>query len=111
MFGSMNVNELYPRWLVAREKGEPVALIDVRTPEEYQSGHVLGAKLVPLNTLMARVNDFPEQGDVYVICRSGARSAQAAGYLARQCGRSNLTNIEGGTMAWIQAGYPVEKTQ
>jgi len=40
-------------WLLAREKGEPFALIDVRTPEEYQVGHVPGAKLVSLNTLMA----------------------------------------------------------
>jgi len=110
MFGSMNVNELYPRWLVAREKGESIALIDVRTSEEYQAGHVPDAKLVPLNTLMAQVSEFPEQGDVFVICRSGARSAQAADYLARQCGRSNLINIEGGTMAWMQAGYPISET-
>jgi len=109
MFGSMNVDELYPRWLVTREKGEAFALIDVRTPEEYQAGHVPGAELIPLNTLMARVNDFPEQGDVFLICRSGARSAQAADYLARQCGRTNLINIAGGTMAWMQAGYPVEE--
>jgi len=55
------------------------------------------------------VHEFPEQGDVFLICRSGARSAQAADYLARQCGRSNLINIDGGTMAWMQAGYPVDK--
>jgi len=108
MFESINVNELYPRWLVARESAQSIALIDVRTPEEYQAGHVPGAKLVALNTLMARVDEFPEQGDVYVICRSGARSAQAAEYLARECGRSNLINVAGGTMAWVQAGYPVE---
>ena len=109
MFKTMNVNELYPRWLVAKEKGEAVQMIDVRSPEEYQAGHVPGAKLVPLNTLMARVDEFPEQGDVFLICRSGARSAQAADYLARQCGRSNLINIEGGTMAWIKAGYPIDQ--
>jgi len=108
MFASMNVNEFYPRWLVACEKGQSLALIDVRTPEEYQAGHVPGAKPVALNTLMAHVNEFPEQGEVYVICRSGARSAQAADYLARQCGRGNLINVTGGTMAWMQAGYPVE---
>jgi len=109
MFKKMNVNELYPRWLVANEKGSPITLIDVRSPEEYQAGHVPGAKLVPLNTLMAQLSAFPEQGDVFLICRSGARSAQAADYLARQCGRTNLINIEGGTMAWMQAGYPVDQ--
>ena len=108
MFKHININELYPRWLVAREKGEAVTLIDVRTPEEYQAGHVPGAKLIALNTLPAQVDAFPKQGDVFLICRSGMRSAQAADYLARQCGHTNLINIEGGTMAWIEAGYPVE---
>jgi len=109
MFESMHVNELYPRWLVAREKGEAFALIDVRTPEEYQAGHVPGAKLITLNTLPVQLDAFPKQGDVFLICRSGARSAQAADYLARQCGYSNMINIEGGTMAWTQAGYPIDK--
>ncbi|MDX8389371.1 MAG: rhodanese-like domain-containing protein [Mariprofundaceae bacterium] len=109
MFKSMNVNELYPRWLVAREKGEPVSLFDVRELNEFQSGHVPGAKLIALNTVPTRVDEFPKQGDVFLICHSGGRSAQAADYLARQCGHSNLINIEGGTMGWMQAGYPVDK--
>jgi len=109
MFERMNVNELYPRWLAGREQEQPVTLIDVRTAEEYGSGHASGAILLPLNTLPARVQEIPEQGDVFLICRSGARSAQAADYLARQCGRTNLINIEGGTMAWVQSGYPVEQ--
>jgi len=108
MFKRMNINELYPRWLVACEKCEAITLIDVRTPEEYQAGHVPGAKLIVLNTLPAQVDAFPKQGDVFLICRSGMRSAQAADYLARECGHTNLINIEGGTMAWIEAGYPVE---
>jgi len=108
MFDAINVNELYLRWSQAREKGSTLNLIDVRSLEEYQSGHVPGAQLIPLHTLMARVSDIPENGDVYLICRSGARSAQAADYLARQCGRRNLFNIQGGTMAWLQQGYPVD---
>jgi len=108
MPGSMSVNELYPRWLVAKEKGAPVALFDVRSLDEYRSGHVPGATLIPLNTLMARVDEFPKQGDVFLICHSGARSAQAVDYLARQAGHTNVVNVTGGTMAWKQAGYPVE---
>jgi len=108
MFESVNVNELYLRWLQAREKGSALNLIDVRSLEEYQSGHVPGAQLIALNTLMSRVSEIPKNGDVYLICRSGARSAQAADYLSRQCGHKNLFNIQGGTMAWLQKGYPVE---
>ena len=106
---SVNVNELYPRWLVASEKGAPFQLIDVRGADEYAAGHVPGAMLLPLNTLTARVDEIPADGDVYLICRSGGRSAQAADYLERQCGRVNLINVEGGTMAWAAAGYPVEE--
>jgi len=108
MFDSMNVDQLYPRWLIARENGLPFTLIDVRSPDEYQSGHVPGAQLIALNTLMARASDIPKDGDVYLICHSGGRSAQAADYLSRQCGHKNLFNIQGGTMAWLQAGYPSE---
>ncbi|MDX8404661.1 MAG: rhodanese-like domain-containing protein [Mariprofundus sp.] len=108
MFDSINVDQLYPRWLVARENSRPFMLIDVRSVDEYNAGHVPGAQLMPLNTLMARVGDIPKEGNVFMICRSGARSAQAADYLARQCGHKNLFNIQGGTMAWMQAGYPVE---
>ncbi|PIP02326.1 MAG: rhodanese-like domain-containing protein [Zetaproteobacteria bacterium CG12_big_fil_rev_8_21_14_0_65_54_13] len=108
MFDSMNVSQLYTRWLVARENGRPLTLIDVRSLEEFQSGHVPGAQLIALNTLMARVSDIPKNEDVFLICHSGGRSAQAADYLARQCGHRNLINIEGGTSAWLQAGYPCE---
>jgi len=109
MFASKSVNELYPLWLLGREKGEPVTIIDVRGLEEYQNGHVPGAKLIALNTLMARVHEIAAEGDLFLICHSGMRSAQAATYLARECGRSNLINVAGGTQAWIQAGYPVDK--
>lgn len=108
MFGSIDVHALYPRWLTARERGAPLNLIDVRSPAEYADAHVPGARLIALNTLMARVHEVPRQGDVFLICHSGARSAQAAEYLARQCGHDNLINVSGGTLAWAQAGYPLE---
>ncbi len=106
---SVTVDQLYPRWLVAREKREPVALIDVRSPEEYQACHVPGAKLISLNTLMARLNEIPKAEDVFLICQSGSRSAQAASYLAQEVGYHNLINVDGGTAAWANGGYPVEE--
>ncbi|OIO73641.1 MAG: sulfurtransferase [Zetaproteobacteria bacterium CG1_02_53_45] len=109
MMASLNVNQLYPRWLVAKENSRPFQLFDVRTPEEYANGHVPGAKLVPLNALMARANEFPKEGDVYVICQMGGRSAQAIMFLSQQLGFDNLINVDGGTAAWIQGGYPVDR--
>ncbi len=107
MWSSVNVNELYPRWLTAQENGRELTLIDVRTPEEFAQAHVPGAMLMPLASLPARVAEIPENGTVFLICHSGGRSAQACDYLMRQHGRANLVNVEGGTLAWAKAGYPV----
>ncbi|ATX82147.1 Rhodanese-related sulfurtransferase [Mariprofundus ferrinatatus] len=108
MLDAVTVDQLYPRWLVARENNRPFTLIDVRSPEEYRACHVPGARLISLNTLMSRANEVPKEGDVFLICHSGARSAQAAVYLKQQLGFNNLINVDGGTMAWSNSGYPVE---
>jgi rhodanese-related sulfurtransferase len=86
----------------ARETG--AAVLDVRQPDEYESGHVPGAVLVPLGELPTALELVPD-GELYVICKSGGRSARAVQLLA-ETGRS-ATNVAGGTMAWIEAGYPV----
>lgn len=53
-------------------------LLDVRTPAEYQSGHLEGALNIPVDDLEARMGDVPEGQSVVVYCRSGGRSARAA---------------------------------
>jgi rhodanese-related sulfurtransferase len=106
---SLNVEQLHSHWLLAGEKGEACIIIDVRTPGEYAGGHVPSARLLPLDTLPARVEEIERRQTVFLICRSGMRSARAADYLAREHGYANLVNIDGGTMAWIHAGYPIEK--
>lgn len=92
----------------AREAGKVPVLVDVRTPEEYQGGHVPGAVLMPLADFPQQIDKLaPYKGqDIYVICRSGARSARACGMLAER-GYKGI-NIDGGTMAWVAQGWPVE---
>ena len=70
-------------------------LLDVRTPEEYRSGHIPGSKNIPLQTI-DRVGSVAENKDtaLYVYCQSGARSRQAAGVL-KQMGYTNVNNIGG----------------
>ncbi|MDQ6992979.1 MAG: rhodanese-like domain-containing protein [Mariprofundus sp.] len=109
MYESIQVDEFYQRWLSARDDGGSLSMIDVRSIEEHQVVHIPGVTLIPLHTLMARVSEIPDKEDVYLICHLGGRSAQAAEYLARQCGRKNLFNVEGGTLAWQKAGYPTDK--
>jgi rhodanese-related sulfurtransferase len=87
-------------------------LIDVRTPAEFYEVHAVGALLTPLDSLNpeAVMNARAERRDepLYVICRSGGRAAQACAQFVR-AGFPNVVNIEGGTLAWIEAGLPVNR--
>ncbi|MBN4077117.1 rhodanese-like domain-containing protein [Mariprofundus ferrooxydans] len=105
----IDVNQLYPKWLIAKEKAKACTIIDVRETNEYAQGHVPGAILIVLNTVPAHCDKFPDEGDVYVICRSGMRSSQAIDFLEQQHGHRNLINVTGGTVAWIEANYPIEE--
>ena len=88
-----------------REAGQVV--LDVRNPDEYEEAHVPGVVLIPLGELVERVDEVPTDGPLPVICRSGARSMQAAEYLRGQ--GIDAMNVVGGTLAWIDAGFPVEE--
>lgn len=86
-----------------RASGAPV--VDVRQPEEYEAVHVPGAKLVPLADVVARVEEIPVGGPVYVICHSGQRSLRAADFYRSQ--GIEAYSVAGGTQAWVEAGYEV----
>ena len=83
------------------------AVVDVRETHEYAHGHVPGAHNVPLTEFVDRVREVTTlPGDVYLICESGARSAQVTAWLGQQ--GYDVVNVAGGTGAWRAAGYPVE---
>ncbi|MGH9183788.1 MAG: rhodanese-like domain-containing protein [Acidimicrobiales bacterium] len=82
-------------------------VLDVRQPDEYEAGHVPGARLIPLDQLPTRWTEVPSDQDVYVVCRSGARSAVAVEALNGAGYRT--VNVAGGTLAWIEAGRPVDR--
>lgn len=89
------------------QSGMSVDLIDVRTPVEYREVHVAFARNVPLDRLDAAEVAAGCHGEpLYVICRSGQRAQQACEKIAA-AGYSNVVNVEGGTLAWDQAGLPV----
>jgi len=92
-----------------RLEAEPAPfLLDVREPWEYQEAHVPGAQLIPLGELEQRVNEVPRDRPILAICHSGQRSLAAAGYL-QQLGYTSVSNVDGGTAAWIERGFPVDK--
>ena len=79
--------------------------IDVRSASEYATGHLPGAINIPLEQIELRVGDLSENEPLVLICQRGARAQMAASRLA-SCGRA-IAVLEGGTQAWIEAGYPV----
>jgi len=87
--------------------GKPdVMIVDVRTPAEYAEGHIAGAVNLPLQTIESWYKDLPKDKPVYLYCRSGNRSQQAAEFLKKK-GFSNIYNEQGGIIAWTQRNYPL----
>lgn len=80
-------------------------VIDVREPAEYESGHVPGARLVPLVAMPNRLEEFRGEAPLYVICASGGRSATAVEWLTAQ--GVEAYSVAGGTVAWMGTGRPV----
>lgn len=85
--------------------GNGITLIDVRSAEEFEEGHVPGARLLPLDQIEARADEVPRDVEVYLICRSGGRSARALGILAQR--GHHCINVAGGTLGWIEAGHHI----
>ena len=75
------------------------ALIDVRTPDEYEMDHVKGSLIIPLDELRGRLTEIPKDKDIYIYCEAGLR-----GYLAQrillQSGFSRVWNMSGGFRTW-----------
>ena len=85
-------------------------MVDVREPNEYVEVHAKGVRLIPVNTVISegkQIRDYAGDKEVLFICKSGQRSALAAEF-ATAAGLDDLPlfNVEGGTTAWVQAGYP-----
>ena len=83
-----------------------VALIDVREDDEWADARVPGAQHIPLGQVAERLSEVPVGGPVYVICARGARSAKAAAHY--RANGIEAINVAGGTLAWIDAGYPTD---
>ncbi|PWB50384.1 MAG: rhodanese-like domain-containing protein [Candidatus Methanoperedenaceae archaeon] len=94
------------------DRGE-VFILDVRTQEEYASGHINGSTLlavqdIPEQELAEKSKEIPKDRKILVYCKSGRRSAQASAILARN-GFTEVYNMKGGITEWMNAGYEVEK--
>lgn len=90
-----------------KDRGD-VYVLDVREQWEYDEGHIPGVVLIPLGEIPGRMSEIPKDKEVIVTCRTGNRSGQATDFL-RQNGFDNVHNMQGGIVAWEQAGYEVSR--
>ncbi|WP_227938513.1 rhodanese-like domain-containing protein [Alkalihalobacillus deserti] len=75
-------------------------LIDVREPREYDGGHILGARNIPMSQIRQRINEVRTDQPVYLYCQSGARSRQAAQLLKKKRGVEDISHLQGGFKKW-----------
>ncbi len=97
--------EVEPDWV--SEHGATVQIVDVRDPEEFDGplGHIEGARLIPLGELQARTAELSPDLPIITVCRSGARSAQAATIL-KKSGFVRIANLAGGMLRWRAHDLP-----
>ena len=94
----ISASELHQR----RSRGEPITIVDVRTPLEWRRGHIDGSVHLPVGEIPARAGELPSDGLLVTICEGGYRSSLAASLLARA--RSGaVANVPGGMAAYRAA--------
>lgn len=88
---------------------ENIQFIDCREVPEWNEAHIPGATLLPLSEFEAKYENVlkDKNANIYIHCRSGKRSMNACMFLLSK-GYGQLTNVEGGIMSWMDAGYPVQ---
>jgi rhodanese-related sulfurtransferase len=89
-----------------RRQEAGAVIVDVREPDEWQAGHVPGAKHIPLGSLGARMGELDPNAEIIAVCHSGVRSDAAVKAL-RRAGFGNAWNLAGGMVAWERKKLPI----
>lgn len=96
-----------PRQLASQLRAEhPPVVLDVRSQDEFDAGHVPGALLIPHDQLAERLDEIPVERDVVVYCHSGRRATLAERVLLAN--DRKVTQLDGSWIGWQAAGLPVE---
>lgn len=91
-----------------QSQDEKPLVVDVREPHEFEAVRIDGARLAPLGTVVAELEDVDKDREIVLVCRTDNRSGKAQKLLAAQ-GYTRLQNMEGGMVAWEKRGFPVVK--
>jgi rhodanese-related sulfurtransferase len=103
---SITATELSAR----RTSGTAPVVIDVRTPEEYATGHIPGALNIPFDQVAQRISEVEAPHGVALYCMVGPRARKGESALL-SAGYTSVLHLEGGLAAWQAAGLPVEPDQ
>lgn len=89
---------------------EKIQFIDCREQQEWNEGHIPGATFLPLSEFEQKYQSIlnDKNATIVIHCRSGKRSMNACMFLLSK-GYTDLTNVEGGIMGWMQEGYPISQ--
>jgi rhodanese-related sulfurtransferase len=87
------------------ELPDGATVIDVREPDEWAAGHAPDAVHIPMGELAGRLEELPNDTQLYLVCRGGGRSARATAYL--NANGWDATNVDGGMKSWHAAGRPM----
>jgi rhodanese-related sulfurtransferase len=101
---AISVTELQTR----RQSAAAPVVIDVRTPDEYASGHIPGALNIPLEEIAARISEVEAPNGVALYCMMGPRARKGEAALLA-AGYRSVLHVEGGFAAWQAGGLPVER--
>ncbi|SDQ50838.1 rhodanese-like domain-containing protein [Virgibacillus salinus] len=82
-----------------REGYRKAQLIDVREPQEFKKGHILGARNIPVTQMKQRLVEMRKDKPLYLYCQSGSRSARAAQLLHKK-GYTDINQLKGGFKKW-----------
>ena len=103
----MMVNEIDSTELESRlVEDENLILLDIRSEAEVVRGVLPKSQHLPMHLLPMKMNEFPQDKEIILYCRSGARSYHACMYLM-QNGIENVINLRGGIIDWANKGYEI----
>ncbi|HEY7417202.1 MAG TPA: rhodanese-like domain-containing protein, partial [Ktedonobacteraceae bacterium] len=94
LFHQSSVTEIPPQEAQRRQR-EGAVIVDVREPDEWNEGHILGALHIPLGSLSMRLSELDASQEIIMVCHSGLRSMRAAQLLQRS-GFAQVKNLTGG---------------
>jgi hydroxyacylglutathione hydrolase len=104
----MRLPALSPEELFAKMQArDAIHVLDVREPSEWEQGFIAGARHIPMNNVLQRIDQLPKETPIAIACAGGQRSSLIASLLLTR-GFTKLFNVTGGMKAWTGANFPVD---